>query len=396
MTSQYDPRQEFDYNPEDFLPPPPPDAEVIPQNPVGYGPEPPISYSTNMPETAKKWGQAGNKYTYLAESPAAMKIAQDLGAPDIYKGYRDEGLPKPSPFGPSGVGPEPKAGELDRMQAQRSGWKAHVDEHYGGTDPMLINPEEEAQKARKAQERKEAVDFIKGDPTKSDYKAAEKRVKEAGDNAGKAAEWKLKSAQEDHKGFQHYFDQQFTELQSRKREQFTELQSRLSEERKIASEERRQKGLDTLANVDKAQKYTMAQMEGERAPWNFELSQDELNAAIKDPTLPLTGKRLKPMVLTNINRERERAGLPPIVEKKLPDMKETTTFWPGGPEIPFTGEKKTKQYGYEEGAAPAPRSASVPRGNGGAAAPASQVVRTGTHNGRRVVQFADGRTEYAR
>jgi len=416
MASQYDPRQEFDYDPEDFLPPPPglnPDgsfgppqtlnehkqernAVPIPRNPDGsttspqeYGPEPPISYSTNMPETARQWGQAGHKYTFLAESPAAMKIARDLGAPDIYKGYRDEA--QPSPFGPSAVGPEPKAGELDRMQAQKGGWKAHYDEFYGGVDPLGINPEEEAQKARKAQERKEAVDFIKGDPTKSDYKAAEKRVKEAGDNAGKAAEWKLKSAQEDHKGFQHYFNQQFTELQTKQKEQFTAEQAA---KRQREQENKAQKDTQTRASVEAAQKYTEQALYGPNSWENYTLNADDLAKMGKDKNYTPKNRQIKERVLTDVNRVRELAGLPLLTEKQIQVPMKEYLDWG----LFRTGETMTSEpgYRYEEGAAPARRSANVPRGNGGAAAPASQVVRTGTHNGRRVVQFADGRTEYAR
>jgi hypothetical protein len=356
-----------------------PEPNYLPQNPDGstsfpqkFGPEPPTFYATNVPETAKKWGAAGQNYTFLAESPRAMETAKEIGAPEVMRGYKDEDF-QASPFGPSGVGPEPKSGELDRFQAQKGAWKAHVDEHYQGKDPMLINPGEAGKKAREDQRRKEAVDFINGNPTTNDYKMAEKRVEEAGKEAEKAAEWQLKSAQEDHKGFQHYFDQNFTALQTQLKENFAAEQAA-----------KKQKELDSLTNVAKAQKYTMDEMQGQRAPWNYELPPDVLKEVVKDPTLPLEGYRLKPAVLKNINRERERAGLPLIVEKQLPDQKEYTDWG-----LFKTGEKTTKRYGYEEGEPPARRSAGPTGG-------APQVVRTGTKNGRRVVQYSDGRTEYAR
>lgn len=369
----YDPRQTF--NPEDVPPPPGygepggnyllPDENVknptyLPQNSAGmtnfpggpeYGPPPPTYYATNIPDTAKKWGDQGQDYTFLAESPGAAKTAQELGAPNVMKGY-DPALDQAK-----AIGPEPKPGELDEMSQLKQLWGHYVADKYQGIDPTTINPAEEGMKAGEAARNKYALELLNRTPGSVDYKQYEKLIADAEKNAEKNAEWQRRMGEEDKKMAQDFF------------------KSKLSDQRKIAGEDRRQKDLDTLANVDKAQKYTQATMEGANAPWNYELSPEELRAAIADPTVPLTGKRLKPLILTNINRERDRAGLPPIVEKELPASKEYTDWG-----LFKTGEKTTKQYGYEEGQTPARRSATVPRGTttGGGTTPPLQVLKEGT------------------
>jgi hypothetical protein len=351
----FDPRQPFD--PENIPPPPPgygekggnyllpdevnPAPAYLPQNPDGstsfpqqFGPPPPTFYATNVPDTAKKWGGQGQDYTFLAESPAAAKTAEGLpGDPTVMKGY-DPALDQKT------IGPEPKPGELDEMGQFKTFWGHYVNDKYKGRDPLTVNPSEEGMKAEEAARSKYALELMNRDPGSVDYKKYEKLITEAKTDAMKKAEWERKMGEEDQKMAHGFF------------------QTKLTDQRRISAEERKQKGIDSLTNVDKAQKFTMNMMSGAKAPENFEMPPEDRVKALSDKTFPLDGYRLKPIALQSINRERERAGLPLIVEKPVDvPMVETRNFTPWGPKIPFTtptASTPVTKYSYEEGPAPAP------------------------------------------
>ena len=321
------------------------------------GPEPPTFYATNVPETAQKWGDQGQKYTFLAESPEAMKTAQDLKAPRIMKGYRDQP-----------IGPEPQPGELDDLEKFNSFWGHVVKTKHKGRDPLSINPAEEGIKAEEEARNKYALELMNKDPRSVDYKQYEKLITAAKSDAMKKAEWERRIGEEDRKMAYGFFKE------------------KMAAERK-AAENNKPKGPspETRANVQAAQKYTEAALFGPNSWQNYELTEEDLEKINADKNFMPKDRKVKPRILTDVNRVRGLAGLPPITEDVVNEdvpMVETRNFTPWGPKIPFTGERKfTEKRGgfrYQE------RQPSAPK-----------VIKTGTHKGRRVLMYADGRVVYA-
>jgi hypothetical protein len=299
--------------------------------------------------TAQKWGGEGKNYTFLAESPQAMEEAREIGAPKVMKGYRDEDVPQPSPFGPGQYGPEPKAGELDEMKKFKSFWGTHVNEHYKGRDPLTVNPAEEGIKAEDAARRKYAISLMAHDPKSVDYKKYEKLITDERNDAIKKAEWQRRIGEEDHRMSLDFFRQA------------------------TAKEAKEQKNVQTRSNVQAAQKYTEEALYGPNSWQNYNLTQEDLAKMAKDKNYTPQSRRLKSRVLTDVNRVRELSGLPALLEKQI--QIPTVEFNNWG--LFRTGEKPgTPNTGYRYGE--------------------PVVVRTGVHNGRRVVQYEDGRVEYAK
>lgn len=317
------------------------------------GPEPPTFYATNVPATAQKWGDRGQKYTFLAESPEAMKTAQDLKAPRIMKGYQDQP-----------IGPEPKPGELEDMDKFNSFWGHVVKTKHKGRDPLSINPAEESIKAEEEARNKYALELMNRDPRSVDYKKYEKLITAAKTDAMKRAEWERRIGEEDRKMALGFFKQ------------------------KMAAE-RKAKGPnpETRANVQAAQKYTEAALFGPNSWQNYELTEEDLKKINADKNFMPKDRKVKPRILTDVNRVRGLAGLPPITEAVVDEnvpMEETTNFTPWGPKIPFTGKRslteKRRGFQYRE----KPPAAGKP-----------QVIRTGMHKGRKVFMYSDGRVVYA-
>ena len=128
------------------------------------------------------------------------------------------------------------------------------------------------------------------------------------------------------------------------------------------------------------------------------MTPEELKKVEADKNYQPKDQKIKPRILVDVNRVREKAGLPPITENPVVTdvpMIETTNFTPWGFRIPFTTKTKSteqrKGFRYEEGQAPASRSAASPAKAGSQ----PQVVRTGTFRGKRVVMYSDGRMVYA-
>ena len=336
-----DPREEFEIEP--------------------IGPEPPTFYATNVPETAQKWGGQGQKYTFLAESPEAMKTAKEIGAPRIMKGYRDQP-----------VMPEPKSEDLDDMEKFNSFWGHVVKTKYKGRDPLSINPAEESIKAEEEARNKYALELMNKDPRSADYRQYEKLITVAKGDAMKKAEWERRMGEEDRKMAHGFFKE------------------KIAAERK-AAEANKPKGPnpETRANVQAAQKYTEAALYGPNAWQNYYLTEEDLDKIAADKNYMPEGRKVKGRILTDVNRVRGLAGLPPITEEtdeqNVP-MVETKNFTPWGPKIPFTGKRKftepRRNFRYQEGQTP----------NKGQA---PTVVRTGTHKGRKVLMYSDGRVVYA-
>lgn len=374
----YDPRQSF--NAEEIGPLPPgrekeyllldeniTNPNYLPTNSAGetrfpegpeYGPEPPTFHATNVPETAQKWGKAGQDYTFLAESPQAVKTAEELGAPRVMRGY-DPALDQTKR---PDIGPEPKQGELDEMGQFNQFWNHYVTEKYGGKDLTQINPAEEGLKAEEELTRKYGLELLNREGT-ADYKKYEKLIEEGKKDAIKAAEWKRTGAMEDKRMAKDFFKQ------------------------KLKAEQKQPKELDTRANVEAAQKYTEQALYGPNSWANYELTPEDLEKMGSDKAYVPKNRKIKERILVDINRVRERAGLPKLTEKPVEVPMVEYRDWG----LFRTGEKKTTEPGfrYEEGQAPTRRSATP------GAAP--QVVRTGTdrRTGKKVIQYSDGRVEYA-
>lgn len=373
---QYDPRAS--YNPEDFPPAPPgygekggeyttlenfkqeANEEYLPQNtdgstsyPPQYGPEPPTFHATNVPETARKWGKQGQDYTFLAESPQAMATAKEIGAPKVMKGYQEQ-APE--------FGPMPKEGELDEMKEFKGFWKTYVGEHYKGQDPLEINPAEEGVKAEEAAKSKYALELMNRDPGSADYKSYEKLISEAKKDAVSKAEWRRRMGEEDRKMSQAFFKEKW------------------KDERKAAAgaEPKPQ----TRANVEGAQKYTEDMLYGPNSWENYQLTEDDVKKMKKDKNWQPENRKVKDRILTDVNRVRELAGLPPITEKPVSIPMKEFREWG----LFRTGEKDAapgKGYRYEEGQGQKPA--------------AAKIVKSGRHkeNGRMVNMYSDGRVEYA-
>jgi hypothetical protein len=200
------------------------------------------------------------------------------------------------------------------------------------------------------------------DPKSIDYKNYEKLISEAKKDAVNKAEWQRKIGEEDHKMSQTFFKQAYTE------------------------EHKKQKDVETRANVEAAQKYTEQALYGPNSWQNYDLSPEDLKKLSSDKNYTPQNRKIKERVLTDVNRVRELSGLPLLTEKQIQVPMKEYRDWG----LFHTGETMTSEpgYRYEEGKAPARRSA-APSTPG-----APQVVRYGTHNGRRVAQYQDGRTEY--
>ena len=380
---RYDPRQ--GHNPEDFPPAPPGygekggeyttledfkqegNEEYLPQNadgstsyPPEIGPEPPTFHATNIPETARKWGKQGQDYTFLAESPGAMKTAKEIGAPKIMRGYTDEERPAP-------IGPRPGEGELDEMRKFNDFWDHHAKENYPSGDPLKITPAEEGMKAEEVARNKYALELMNREPGSADYKGYEKLISEAKKDAIQKAEWQSRIAQEDKKQARVFF------------------MDRMKEERKAAGKDETKP--QTRANVEAAQKYTENMLYGPNSWENYQLTDDDVKKMKKDKNWQPENRKIKDRILTDVNRVRELSGLPPITEKavKVP-MKEYRDWG-----LFRTGEKDAapgRGYRYEEGQKPAARAQQ---------AGAAKIVKSGRHkeNGRMVNMYSDGRVEYA-
>ena len=353
---QYDPNQVFD--PNNIPPPPPgygdkggnyllpdennPNPAYLPQNPDGstsnpqtFGPEPPIFYATNVPGTAQKWGKQGHNYTFLAESPAAAKTAQDIGAPTVMKGY-DPALDQAKP---AAVGPEPKPGELDDFSKAQGFWKHVVDTEYGGADPTKINPAEVGMLKRAELQKKYDLELFNRGAGTTEYKDIQKHIDQQVKDAESVAERQRAGAAE------------------KMKEVIGFAKSQLSDERKIAAEKRKATVFSHPV-VQAAQKFTFDMMQGPQSAINYDLSPEDQATLRATGAMP-AGRRLKPEALTEINRNRQGAGLPPIIEKpaEIPLM-ESRNWGPLGQTTPTqTGVKK----GYLYESAP-DAGAGVPRG----------------------------------
>ena len=336
-----------------------------PEEQPQFGPPPPTFYATNVPDTAQKWGSQGQDYTFLAESPGAMKTAEELGAPRVMKGYQE---PEPR----AAVGPEPKPGELDELGQFKDFWGHVVNEKWAGEDPTEINPEEIGFRKREELQKKYYHELFMNDSGSQEYKKYEKLIEQGAKDAEKIAERKRLGALEEKKIAHGFFKEKMTA------------------ERKAADAS--QPKPQTRANVEEAQKYTEAALYGPNAWQNYDLTEEDLDKIAADKNYMPKNRKVKARILTDVNRVRTLAGLPPIDEEDFDiPIREYTQLSPGWTGEPWRTEgkmtKETKKgYRYAEGQKAAPEKQGAP-----------QVVRTGTDRktGRKVVMYSDGRTVYA-
>jgi hypothetical protein len=73
----------------------------------------------------------------------------------------------------------------------------------------------------------------------------------------------------------------------------------------------------TVFNVIAAQEYTQSALFGSNSWHNYVLTKEDLNNIAKDENFVPEYRKLKPRILTDVNRVRGLAGLPGMIEKQI-------------------------------------------------------------------------------
>lgn len=165
--------------------------------PSSFSPE--ISYATNIPSTAKRWASEGklegdNSY-FLTNTPEETRQAREKGYGKWGKiiGPPEAAVPakKESPY----PGPPPTDEQTGDLNNFKKFWNAHVQENWGGIDPLKMNPGDAREAAEKAVKDKNDIVLFQyenygpaNEQEKLKYTSIMKQIKDAGDLAEKKAE----------------------------------------------------------------------------------------------------------------------------------------------------------------------------------------------------------------
>lgn len=169
------------------------------------GPPPPAPvYATNISETADRWAKEGKltgaNFSFVTNTPEETRQAREKG---IGKWGKIIGPPEAAAtrVKPKAESPYPGAPPTDENLADlkkfNKFWDAHVQENWGGQDPLKFIPAE-ARKAAEQPLKDKNAQFIYDYETYGDkqmgpaatfkYKQLQKEIKQAGDLAEKKAE----------------------------------------------------------------------------------------------------------------------------------------------------------------------------------------------------------------